>query len=151
GARAPQDLDRRALTGALVGVGSVLGVTALGSALDRAYGSVDPDGADAGTAGGNGAAVSPSGETTTLAGGIAEMRDEPDVIEVPAGNTLVNEPSNDDAHDGHDLVLANGVSSGRLQPGESTTVAAGVIGHDLAGWCSIVGHRAMAMTLKVTA
>src|SRR5699024_11641806 len=73
GTQASQGLDRRALTGALVGVGSVLGITALGSALDRSYGSVDSGGADAGTTGRNGAAVTPSGETTTVAVGMADM------------------------------------------------------------------------------
>lgn len=151
GVQASRGLDRRALTGALVGVGSVLGITALGSTLDRAYGSADPDGAGAEATSGSGAVVAPTGETTTVAVGMAEMRYDPDVLEVPAGNTLVIELSNDDAHDVHDLVLANGVTSGRLRPGESTTVEAGVIGHDLAGWCSIVGHRAMGMTLQVIA
>ena len=151
GTQASQGLDRRALTGALIGVGSVLGITALGSALDRSYGSVDSGGADAGTTGRNGAAVTPSGETTTVAVGMADMRFDPEVLEVPAGNTLVIELSNDDAHDVHDLVLANGVTSGRLQPGESATVEAGTIEHDLEGWCSIVGHRAMGMTLQVVA
>src|SRR5699024_2635703 len=54
-------------------------------------------------------------------------------------------------HDVHDLVLADGTSSGRLQPGESTTVRAGVITRDLDGWCSIVGHRAMGMTMAIRA
>src|SRR5699024_10892168 len=139
GTQASQGLDRRALTGALVGVGSVLGITALGSALDRSYGSGESGGADAGTTGRNGAAVTPSGETTTVAVGMADMRFDPEVLEVPAGNTLVIELSNDDAHDVHDLVLANGVTSGRLQPGESATIEAGTIEHDLEGWCSIVG------------
>ena len=150
-AGSPHALDRRALTGALVGVGSVLGVTALGSSLDRAYGSIDPDGAVTGTAGGGGSAVTPTGETTTVAVSMAEMRYDPDVLDVPAGNALLIELSNDDPHDVHDLVLATGVTSGRLQPGQSTTVEAGVIGHDQSGWCSIVGHRAMGMTLQVTA
>src|SRR5699024_7271485 len=58
---------------------------------------------------------------------------------------------NDDAHDVHDLVLANGVTSGRLQPGEAATVEAGTIEHDLEGWCSIVGQRAKGMNLQVVA
>ena len=143
-------MDRRALTGALLGLGSVLGVTALGSALDRAQGSL-PGGAASGGTGPAGGAVSPTGSTTTIAVSMAEMRFSPDVLEVPAGDALVIELSNDDPYDVHDLVLAGGVSSGRLQPGAATTVEAGVIGHDLEGWCSIAGHRAMGMTLRVTA
>ncbi len=77
----------------------------------------------------------PSGETTTIAVSMAEMRFSPDVLEMPAGDSLVIELSNDDEQDVHDLVLASGVSSGRLRPGESTTVDAGVIEHDLDGWC----------------
>ena len=142
-------MDRRALTGALLGLGSVLGVTALGSALDRSQGSV-PD-AGAGATGGGTAAVTPTGETTTLTVSMAEMRFSPDLLEVPAGDQLVIELRNDDPYDVHDLVLASGVSSGRLQPGQTATVEAGVIGHDLDGWCSIVGHRAMGMTLRVSA
>ncbi|MCT1384818.1 multicopper oxidase domain-containing protein [Brachybacterium sp. p3-SID1565] len=152
---APAGLDRRALTGALLGAGSVLGVTAVGSSLDRAYGSYGDTGAASGSGGtaapAAGGAVSPTGQTTTVAVSMAEMRFHPDVIEVPAGNDLVIELANDDPHDVHDLVLADGTASGRLQPGDSTTVEAGVISHDLAGWCSIVGHRAMGMTLRVTA
>lgn len=147
--RSAGTMDRRALTGALLGLGSVLGVTALGSALDRSQGSV-PD-AGAGATGGGTAAVTPTGETTTLTVSMAEMRFSPDLLEVPAGDQLVIELRNDDPYDVHDLVLASGVSSGRLQPGQTATVEAGVIGHDLDGWCSIVGHRAMGMTLRVSA
>jgi nitrite reductase (NO-forming) len=49
----------------------------------------------------------------------------------------------------HDLVLATGQDSGRLAPGESATVDAGVIGGDVEGWCSVVGHRQMGMTLQI--
>ena len=142
-------MDRRALTGALLGLGSVLSVTALGSALDRAQGSVPADTGRGGAAGGG--AVTATGETTTLAVSMADMRFSPDVLEVPAGNALVIELSNDDPYDVHDLVLADGTTSGRLQPGASTTVEAGVVTHALDGWCSIVGHRAMGMTLQVVA
>src|SRR5699024_10225520 len=107
GTQASQGLDRRARTGALGGVGSVLGRTALGSAAARCYGAVGSCGADAGTTGRNGAAATPSGATTTVAVGMADMRFVPEVLEVPAGTTLVIELSNLDAHDVHDLVLAN--------------------------------------------
>ncbi|WP_394215592.1 multicopper oxidase domain-containing protein [Brachybacterium vulturis] len=146
----PGSMDRRALTSALLGLGTVLGVTALGSALDRAQGSLPP-GAELGGHDTGGAPVAPTGRTTTLAVSMAEMRFHPDVLEVPAGDSLVIELRNDDPYDVHDLVLASGVTSGRLQPGASTTVAAGVVSHDLEGWCSIVGHRAMGMVLSVVA
>ncbi|MFE7604418.1 multicopper oxidase domain-containing protein [Brachybacterium paraconglomeratum] len=143
---AAASMDRRALTGALLGLGSVLGATALGGSLDRSQGSI-PD--TAGTA--SAAAVTPTGETTTISVSMAEMRFTPDRLEVPAGNTLVIELSNDDPHDVHDLVLATGATSGRLQPGESTVLDGGVVAHDMEGWCSIVGHRAMGMTLSIVA
>lgn len=147
GAAAARPVDRRALTGALIGLGSVLGVTALGGSLDRRDAAVD---AETGTPRAPQGPVAPTGETTTIAVSMAEMRFTPDVLEVPAGNSLVIELHNDDEHDVHDLVLASGVGSGRLLPGETATVDAGVIGHDVDGWCSIVGHRAMGMVLQVT-
>ena len=149
-APAAASMDRRALTGALLGLGSVLGATALGGSLDRSQGSI-PDAA--GTAGGTAgaAAVTPTGESTTISVSMAEMRFTPDRLEVPAGNALVIELSNDDPHDVHDLVLATGATSGRLQPGESTALDGGVVAHDMEGWCSIVGHRAMGMTLSIVA
>ncbi|GAA4530311.1 multicopper oxidase domain-containing protein [Brachybacterium paraconglomeratum] len=143
-----ETMGRRALTGALLGIGSVLGVTALGTSLDRAHGSLPDHGALRGAGAG---AVAATGATTTIAVSMAEMRFSPSLLEVPAGDALVIELSNEDPYDVHDLVLASGISSGRLQPGESTTVDAGMVGHDLDGWCSIVGHRAMGMTLRVTA
>src|SRR5690606_21812447 len=36
-------------------------------------------------------------------------------------------------------------------PGERVTLDVGIIGADLDGWCSIVGHRQMGMTLLVVA
>ncbi|WP_341856977.1 multicopper oxidase domain-containing protein [Brachybacterium sp. GPGPB12] len=143
-------MDRRALTGALLGLGSVLGATALGGSLDRSQGSI-PDAAGTAGAAASAAAVTPTGETTTIAVSMAAMRFTPDRLEVPAGNTLVIELSNDDPHDVHDLVLATGATSGRLRPGESTVLDGGVVAHDMEGWCSIVGHRAMGMTLSIVA
>ena len=146
-------VGRRALTSVLVGTGSVLGLTAIGSSLDRSFGSAPPLGGTSGDGSGLGTsgAATPTGRTTTLAVSMVDMRFEPAVLKVPAGDELVIELTNDDPHDVHDLVLATGAASGRLQPGEATTVAAGVIGHDVSGWCSIVGHRAMGMALEVVA
>nr|WP_106506179.1 multicopper oxidase domain-containing protein [Brachybacterium timonense] len=150
-------VQRRHLTGVLLGTGGVLGLNAMGGALDR-LAAGGAAGAPSGSSAGGGAgrkesasAVSPTGRTTTITVSMNAMRFTPDVLTVPAGDRLVIELRNDDAAEVHDLVLDSGVTSGRLSPGESATVDAGVIGQDVAGWCSIVGHRAMGMTLAVVA
>ncbi|GAA5152944.1 multicopper oxidase domain-containing protein [Microbacterium pseudoresistens] len=81
----------------------------------------------------------------------AGMRFTPNVIEVPAGTRLVIELINTDASQVHDLVFANGVAGTRLAPGESETIDVGVITEDVEGWCSIIGHKQMGMTLSIVA
>ncbi|MGZ2223037.1 multicopper oxidase domain-containing protein [Glutamicibacter nicotianae] len=80
-----------------------------------------------------------------------DMRFTPNRIEVEAGTRLVIELANTDPSQVHDLVLANGVGSGRLAPGQSATVDVGVITADMDGWCSIVGHKQMGMVLQIVA
>lgn len=89
-----------------------------------------------------------TGHTTTVRVEAADMRFVPSAIEVPAGDRLVIEVVNTDDQV-HDLVLETGADSGRLAPGDTATVDVGVVGRDLDGWCSLVGHRQMAMTLDV--
>jgi nitrite reductase (NO-forming) len=98
-----------------------------------------------------GAGVTPTGETTTVTVTAKDMRFHPAEVSVPAGNKLVIHLENTDPTDVHDLVLANGVSSGRLSPGQQTTVDVGVVGASVDGWCSVVGHRQMGMVFKVNA
>ncbi|OAX63925.1 hypothetical protein A5N15_03540 [Rothia kristinae] len=81
----------------------------------------------------------------------AAMRFEPAEITVPAGDRLILEVTNADETTVHDLVLDGGATSGRLDPGASASVDAGVITQDVDGWCSIVGHRQMGMTLRIRA
>lgn len=81
----------------------------------------------------------------------ANMRFTPDRIEVPAGTRLVIELTNTDDEQVHDLVFANGIAGGRLAPGGKETIDVGVITADLDGWCSILGHRQMGMTLQIVA
>jgi nitrite reductase (NO-forming) len=69
---------------------------------------------------------------------------------VPAGDRLVVVLTNG-GDQPHDLVLANGAHTDRLAPGERAELDAGVIGGDLDGWCSVVGHRQMGMQLQVRA
>jgi nitrite reductase (NO-forming) len=78
-----------------------------------------------------------------------DMRFTPSTIEVEAGTELVIELTNTDDEDVHDLVLDSGDDSGRLSPGESATLEVGVVGRDVEGWCSVVGHRQMGMVLSI--
>ncbi len=95
-------------------------------------------------------AVAATGQTTTVAVEAGDMEFIPNVIDVPIGNVLIIDLVNVDDNV-HDLVLSNGVDSGRIGPGQSARVEAGVIGADLAGVCSIVGHQQMGMTLTIKA
>lgn len=133
--------------GLTAAVGVLLLVVALGVAADPdAAGLTGATGSPGGTAG----AVAATGRTTTVTVEAQDMRFVPDRIEVPAGDRLVLEVTNTDAAV-HDLVLDGGATSGRLAPGATATVDVGVVGADLAGWCSVAGHRLMGMTLDVVA
>ncbi len=93
--------------------------------------------------------VAPSGRTTTVRVSAQGMRFAPDAVTVPRGDRLVVELVNDDATTAHDLVLVNGSRSPRLSPGQRAEIDAGVVGAQLDGWCSLVGHRQMGMTFTV--
>ena len=95
------------------------------------------------------AGVTPTGETTTVDVEARDMRFWPSTIPVPAGNRLVLEVANTDDEDVHDLVLDDGSTTGRLSPGDTARLDIGVVGRDLEGWCSILGHRQMGMVLEV--
>ncbi|WP_281862203.1 multicopper oxidase domain-containing protein [Salana multivorans] len=143
----------RTLTSAASGAALVVAAVVLGVAADPVAAGVTALPATA--AGGSGAAsgsdaAQPTGETTTVEVTMSGMTFTPDVIEVPVGNALVLDVTND-GDQVHDLVLASGASSGRLYPGESATVEAGVITADLDGWCSVAGHRVLGMTLRIVA
>ena len=93
--------------------------------------------------------VAPTGKTTEVAVEAKDMRFTPARIEVPAGNRLVISLTNTDSTDVHDLVLESGDDSGRLAPGKSARIDVGVVGRNIAGWCSVVGHRQMGMVLDI--
>lgn len=135
---------RRRGAGSLA-VGVLLVVTALALAGDPAAAGLTQV-----TAGGPApaGAVATTGRTTTLTVEAHDMRFVPDRVVVPAGDRLVLEVVNvDDTV--HDLVLDGGATTGRLAPGARTTVDVGLVARDLAGWCSVAGHRLMGMTLDV--
>jgi nitrite reductase (NO-forming) len=131
----------RPWAGAAAGLAVVL-VAVLGGtvAQQRAYGGTEPVPA---------AAVAATGLTTTVAVTADGMRFHPDRIAVPAGNRLVIELTNKD-HRRHDLVLANGARTGFVGRGGTARLDAGVIGAQVAGWCSLPGHRQAGMTLTIT-
>lgn len=124
------------------------GLTALGVAAGLA---LDPSGLQRALHG-LGREPAGTGHTTRVAvKATAAMRFEPAEITVPAGDRLILEVTNADETTVHDLVLDGGATSGRLDPGASASVDAGVITQDVDGWCSIVGHRQMGMTLRIRA
>ena len=94
--------------------------------------------------------VAATGEVTEVTVTVTGMRYEPNTIDVPAGNTLVVTFRNTGT-DVHDLTFANGIRTDRLAPGAEQTIEVGVIGANMAGWCSIAGHRQMGMELTVIA
>jgi nitrite reductase (NO-forming) len=148
GTRAPvaapeTPVARGGVTGpAAVGLGALVLAVAAGVALDPA--ALGTSAADA--SGG----VTATGEVTRVSVKAEHMRFTPSTIRVPAGNRLVIEVTNADPHDGvHDLMLDTGAHSGRLAPGQSATVDAGVVGRNLEGWCTVLGHRQMGMVLHV--
>jgi nitrite reductase (NO-forming) len=125
-----------------VAAGALVLAMSIGVALDPgAVGLAVP------SSGGQSAAT---GHTTTVEMSMAHYRFSPSTVDVPAGDKLVIHLTNADDML-HDLVLANGVTSGSLAPGQSVTVDVGVIGTDLDGWCSVAGHRQLGMLMKVVA
>jgi nitrite reductase (NO-forming) len=95
------------------------------------------------------AGVEPTGHTTRVEVTAKNMRFSPATVRVPAGNRLVIGLTNTDSSSVHDLVLDSGADSGRLAPGQSTVLDVGVVGRDVEGWCSVVGHRQMGMVFHV--
>ncbi len=127
---------------ALVGVAVVALAVAVGVAVGPGTAPSAGNSADM-------VAVTPTGQTTEVTVVAEGMRFSPSRIEVPAGNRLVITVHNADPTTSHDLVLESGAHTGLLAPGTSERLDAGVLGHDVAGWCSVPGHRQMGMVLQI--
>ncbi len=128
---------------AVVGLALVMTAVAFGGSLDPARLAGPPQSAADG--------VLATGDTTAVTVQAKDMRFTPSSIEVPVGDRLVITVENNDRADVHDLVLETGHDTGRLAPGESAVIDVGVIGRNLDGWCSVVGHRQMGMVLGIEA
>lgn len=128
-----------------------LAAAGLAAVVLAAAGGVAADPAAAGlpgTTAGADAGVAPTGHTTTVEVTVEGMRFVPSAVEVPDGDRLVVVVRNA-GDDRHDLVLETGARTPRIAAGGQATLDAGVVGRDLAGWCSVAGHRQMGMTLQV--
>jgi nitrite reductase (NO-forming) len=124
----------------IIAVGATLGV------------GLDPTSAGlsvAGSAAPVAADVKPTGNTTTVKVTARDMRFHPAEVSVPVGDRLVIELENTDPADVHDLVLATGERTGRINPGDKATLEVAVVGSSTDGWCSVVGHRQMGMVFNV--
>lgn len=136
--------NRNSLALAAAGVAAVLLAVAGGVALD-------PSATSAINASSTSAGVAATGEATRVSVEAKDMRFTPATVDVPAGNRLIIDLKNTDDQDIHDLVLADGHDSGRLAPGESTSLDVGIIDSDIDGWCSIAGHKQIGMVFTVNA
>jgi nitrite reductase (NO-forming) len=138
---APAERPRGQNTGlAAVGVALAVLAVAIGGAVDPAA---------LGRTGSADAGVAPSGRTVEVEVVAKEMRFTPDSVEVAPGDRLVITLRNASSGDVHDLVLETGADTGRIAPGEEAVLDVGVVGRDLDGWCSAVGHRQMGMVFAV--
>lgn len=97
------------------------------------------------------AGASGGGGTTTVDVMLMEFAVTPAVIEVPAGDTLVLNVTNDGAMV-HDLKLNGETGTAMLEPGASETIDLGVMEAGGEVWCTVPGHKesGMTATIKVT-
>ena len=137
--RTPREPRSRRDVGVVTGLGAIMLAVVAGVAVNpAAVGSTSSAAGD----------VTPTGHTTTVQVTIEGMRFVPGHISVPAGDRLVVELTNT-GDDAHDLTLETGQHTPRLQPGESAALEVGVVGREVAGWCSLAGHRQMGMVLGI--
>lgn len=131
--------------GVVLGVGVLVTALAIATAVSPS-GMVGLGGSDSGSASGAG-----NGQTQHVAVDARDMSFTPNAITVSAGTHLYIDVTNTDTGGMvHDLVLASGATSGRLSPGDTGTLDAGVLTESTDAWCSIAGHKQMGMTMTIT-
>ena len=128
---------------------SLFGVLAVVLALTLGI-AVDPSSVGFNLMGGS--TATGTGQTTTVkVKATSNYRFTPDTAQVPVGNRLVVEVTNEDQGMTHDLTFNNGAKTGTINPGETKSVDVGVITADSEGWCSVAGHRQQGMLFHVKA
>ncbi|MBY0795048.1 multicopper oxidase domain-containing protein [Corynebacterium parakroppenstedtii] len=96
----------------------------------------------------DGSTVAATGHTTSVTVTAKGMSFSPNSIDVPAGDRLKVTLKND-GDQVHDLKLADGSETGKVDPGESKTFTSGVVTKKTKGWCTIPGHQMRGMELTV--
>lgn len=86
--------------------------------------------------------------TQTVDVTLVDMRIRPGTIEAEPGTRLVLRVTNEDAMQ-HDLRLATGEATPMLDQGETATLTLPPLEGPIDGWCTVPGHRAAGMTMKI--
>ncbi|MEY9214955.1 multicopper oxidase domain-containing protein [Thermobifida halotolerans] len=92
--------------------------------------------------------VAATGGTRTVEVSLGNMTIDPGVVSVDIGEELVLRVRNDDVQ-AHDLYLDNGARTPMLDPGQSAVLEVGVVTGPMEGWCTVMGHRAAGMDMRV--
>ncbi|MBG0816530.1 multicopper oxidase domain-containing protein [Planomonospora sp. ID82291] len=79
---------------------------------------------------------------------LSGMRVRPAVIEAAPGTVLTLRVTNTDAQR-HDLRLGTGERTPMLAAGQSAVLTLAPLGGPVEGWCTVAGHRAAGMTLRI--
>ncbi|MEN0072662.1 MAG: multicopper oxidase domain-containing protein, partial [Propionicimonas sp.] len=125
----------------------IAGLTAVATVVVIGVG-VDPAAAGVGATPSAGAsAVVATGKVVRVEVRAVGMRYVPAQVHLSRGDRLVVDLVNADTTT-HDLVIGQ-ARTGRIAPGASAELDAGVIGESTTGFCSVVGHRQMGMVFEV--
>ncbi|MGP4103053.1 multicopper oxidase domain-containing protein [Nonomuraea sp. KM90] len=100
------------------------------------------------TSGGSGPATVVATGSRTVDVTLSGMSIRPSLIEAPAGTVLTLRVTNTDAQR-HDLRLGTGERTPMLAPGRSATLKLEPLGEAVDGWCTVAGHRAAGMTMRI--
>ncbi len=89
-----------------------------------------------------------SGAARTVEVTLVGMRIRPSTIEAPPGTRLTLRVTNRDGQR-HDLRLSTGQSTPMMDPGASADLTLQMPATPVDGWCTVVGHRAAGMTMRI--
>ncbi len=133
--------------GAFTGTGLMAGIAALALAVSVGVG-IDPGAVGFATTSAATGETVVSGETVTVEVVANGMVFTPNRIEVDKGDRLVIDLVNEDTTTLHDLAVGD-QRTPRLRAGERAELDLGPAQFSQQGWCTVVGHRQMGMTLDI--